>query len=185
MVARQIPGRSKSTSGRSRGIEKSILYSRLELAERLRLAWQNREKNKANINIFLARETLDERCDSEISNGTAPSSPVRINDESKIETPLDNNYKTIKRDEDREKEDEKVVRKLGNNDATTSGRIDDKLHVNFLPLEKNKVSVQAKSKEREKVDTEKERVNEVQLNASAKHIIISNFETPLISIFFI
>lgn len=184
MVARQIPGRSKSTSGRSKGIEKSILYSRLELAERLRLAWQNREKNKANINIFLARETLDERCDSEISNGTAPSSPVRINDESKIETPLDNNYKTI-RDEDREKEDEKVVRKLGNNDATTSGRIDDKLHVNFLPLEKNKVSVQAKSKEREKVDTEKERVNEVQLNASAKHIIISNFETPLISIFFI
>ncbi|XP_043784403.1 interaptin [Apis laboriosa] len=156
VVARQIPGRSKSSSGRSRGfigIEKSsIFYSRLELAERLRLAWQNREKNKANINIFLARETLDERCDSEISNHTtAPSSPV--NDKSKIEIPLDNNYKMIQ-DEDREKEDEKVVKKLENNDATTSGRNDDKLSINFLPLEKNKVSVQ--SREREKVDTEKE-----------------------------
>ncbi|XP_006624996.2 uncharacterized protein LOC102681047 isoform X3 [Apis dorsata] len=162
VVARQIPGRSKSSSGRSRGfigIEKSsIFYSRLELAERLRLAWQNREKNKANINIFLARETLDERCDSEISNHTtAPSSPV--NDKSKIEIPLDNSYKMIQ-DEDREKEDEKVVKKLESNDATTSGRNDDKLSINFLPLEKNKVSVQAKSKEREKVDTEKEQVNE-------------------------
>lgn len=184
MVARQIPGRSKSSSGRSRGfigIEKSsIFYSRLELAERLRLAWQNREKNKANINIFLARETLDERCDSEISNHiTAPSSPV--NDKSKIEIPLDNSYKMIQ-DEDREKENEKVVKKLENNDATTSGRNDDKLSINFLPLEKNKVSVQAKSKEREKVDTEKEQVNEVRLNAYKAYF---NFEIPLISIFFI
>ena len=107
VVARQIAGRSKSTSGRSRGfvgIEKSsILYSRLELAERLRLAWQNREKNKANINIFLARETLEERCDSEISGqATAPSSPARMND--RIEIPLDDNYKMME-------EEEKVVEK--------------------------------------------------------------------------
>ncbi|CAK9803593.1 hypothetical protein ANTPLA_LOCUS3714 [Anthophora plagiata] len=88
VVARQIPGRSRPINGRSRGfigIEKpSILYSRQELAERLRLAWKHREQTKANINIFLARGTRDERCDSEMSSHTtitAPSSPTRMNNE--------------------------------------------------------------------------------------------------------
>lgn len=173
VVARQIPGRSKSTGGRSRGIEKSsILYSRLELAERLRLAWQNREKNKANINIFLARETLDlERCDSEISNPTtAPSSPVRGNEKCKIEIPLDNNRKIIQGEDLEEKEGEKMVKKL-----------EDKLPINFLPLERSKVSVE-QTKSKEKVDTEKEQVNEVQLKCTCKYFSISN-STPLISIF--
>nr|XP_034189349.1 uncharacterized protein LOC117608396 [Osmia lignaria] len=82
VVARQIPGRSRPATGRSRGfiaIDKpSILCSRQELAERLRLAWKHREESKANINIFLAHKTLEDRCDSEMSSHatvTAPSSP--------------------------------------------------------------------------------------------------------------
>ncbi|XP_076763858.1 uncharacterized protein LOC143431186 [Xylocopa sonorina] len=89
VVAHQIPGRSKPTIPRSKvfmGLEKpTILYSRQELAERLRLAWKHREENKANISIFLARGTLDERCDSVMSNSTTitnPPSPVRNTDES-------------------------------------------------------------------------------------------------------
>lgn len=86
MVARQIPGRSRPLTGKSRcfaGVEKpSILYSRQELAERLRLAWKHREANKANINIFLAHGVLEERCDSEMSGQTTindPSSPLLRN----------------------------------------------------------------------------------------------------------
>ncbi|XP_076635470.1 uncharacterized protein LOC143348759 [Colletes latitarsis] len=71
VVARQIPGRSRPATGKTRSfnvIEKpTILYSRQELAERLRLAWKHREENKANINIFLAHGILQERCDSEMS----------------------------------------------------------------------------------------------------------------------
>lgn len=75
VIARQIPGRSRqTTSGRSAGrsyvgAEKaSILYSRQELAERLRLAWKHREENRANIDIFLAHGfAVEERCDSELS----------------------------------------------------------------------------------------------------------------------
>lgn len=81
VVARQIPGRSRqTTSGRSSGrsyvvgAEKaSILYSRQELAERLRLAWKHREENRANIDIFLAHGfAVEERCDSELSTPATP-----------------------------------------------------------------------------------------------------------------
>ncbi|CAL7936085.1 unnamed protein product [Xylocopa violacea] len=98
VVAHQIPGRSKPPIARSKvfmGLEKpTILYSRQELAERLRLAWKHREENKANISIFLARGTLDERCDSVMSNCTTitsrPPSPVRnMDDESSVETPFE------------------------------------------------------------------------------------------------
>lgn len=81
MVARQIPSRSRPTTGRSGRpyvtMEKaSILYSRQELAERLRLAWKHREQNKANIDIFLAHGvTVGERCDSEMSM-SAPPTPL-------------------------------------------------------------------------------------------------------------
>ncbi|KOC67474.1 hypothetical protein WH47_11653 [Habropoda laboriosa] len=118
VVARQIPGRSRPITGRSRGfvgIEKpSILYSRQELAERLRLAWKHREQNKANINIFLARGTIAERCDSEMSSHatiTAPSSPTRKNDESECKTSLvdetahDNEIRRSRIDGNRETED--------------------------------------------------------------------------------
>lgn len=66
------------TSAKTRGLSSSsminsdkatILYSRQELAERLRLAWKQREANKSNIDIFLAHETIDEssRCNSRLS----------------------------------------------------------------------------------------------------------------------
>lgn len=178
VVARQIPGRSKSTTGRSRdfvGMDKpTILYSRLELAERLRLAWKNREKNKANINIFLARETVDERCESEMSNHTTttvPSSPIRENNEAKIEIPL-NDFKML--DEKEEKEEKlttnKLTRLLSENDDTiTSRKSDRELSLLSLQpstetkqvLEESKVSVNMKNKEREKADVEKEQSNEV------------------------
>lgn len=174
VVARQIPGRSKSTTRRSKdfdGIDKpTILYSRLELAERLRLAWKHREKNKANINIFLARETVDERCDSEMSNHTTttvPSSPVGESNEAKIEIPL-NDYKML--DEKEEKEEEKLIinkltRLLSENDETITSRKSDR-ESSLLSLqsssetkqvlEESKVSINMKNKEREK-----ERLNEV------------------------
>ncbi|XP_076672962.1 uncharacterized protein LOC143371550 [Andrena cerasifolii] len=97
VVAVQIPGRSRPVTGRSRGfvgIDKpTILYSRQELAERLRLAWKQREENKANISIFLAHGTLGARCDSEMSGQatvTAPPSPLPKDASSKPETLLDN-----------------------------------------------------------------------------------------------
>ncbi|XP_012530928.1 uncharacterized protein LOC105833619 [Monomorium pharaonis] len=79
VVARQIPSRSRPTTGRSgrtyATTEKaSILYSRQELAERLRLAWKHREQNKANIDIFLAHN-VEERCDSQLSL-SVPSTPL-------------------------------------------------------------------------------------------------------------
>ncbi|XP_070163340.1 uncharacterized protein [Polyergus mexicanus] len=79
VVARQIPSRSRPTTGRSgrtyTTTEKaSILYSRQELAERLRLAWKHREQNKANIDIFLAHNVaVEERCESELSMSTSPT----------------------------------------------------------------------------------------------------------------
>ncbi|EFN60502.1 hypothetical protein EAG_10263 [Camponotus floridanus] len=78
VVARQIPSRSRPTTGRSSrsyATEKaSILYSRQELAERLRLAWKHREQNKANIDIFLAHNVaVEERCESGLSMSTPPT----------------------------------------------------------------------------------------------------------------
>lgn len=179
VVARQIPGRSKSTTRRSRdfaGMDKpTILYSRLELAERLRLAWKNREKNKANINIFLARETVDERCESEMSNHTTttvPSSPIRENNEAKIEIPL-NDFKTLDEKEEKEEEElitNKLTRLLSENDDTiTSRKSDRELSLLSLQsstetkqvLQESKVSVNMKNMEREEADVEKEQLNEV------------------------
>lgn len=80
-MARQIPSRSRPTTGRSGrpyvAMEKaSILYSRQELAERLRLAWKHREQKKANIDIFLAHGVnVGERCESEMSM-SAPPTPL-------------------------------------------------------------------------------------------------------------
>lgn len=62
----------------------SILYSRQELTERLRLAWKHREENKANIDIFLAHGVVEERCDSESSNYTTISEPQTPISKSKI-----------------------------------------------------------------------------------------------------
>ncbi|XP_076245786.1 uncharacterized protein LOC143186171 isoform X2 [Calliopsis andreniformis] len=105
VVARQIPGRSKPITGRSRGfagIEKpTILYTRQELAERLRLAWKHREENKANINIFLAHGTLEKRCDSEMSvTITAPTTPLSRSNTA-VETP-EASYDTCKATRDEE-----------------------------------------------------------------------------------
>ncbi|XP_033340242.2 uncharacterized protein LOC117228549 [Megalopta genalis] len=79
VVARQIPGRTRPGTGKSRGyigIEKPpILCSRQELAERLRLAWKHREENKTNINIFLAHGTVEDRCDSEMSSHASVTTP--------------------------------------------------------------------------------------------------------------
>lgn len=86
IVARQIPGKSRPPTARNLKISRplitekaSILYSRQELAERLRLAWKQREANKSNIDIFLAHNTVEERCDSQLStstNVTTPSTPL-------------------------------------------------------------------------------------------------------------
>lgn len=49
----------------------TILYSRQELAERLRLAWKQREKNKSNIDIFLAHNAFeDDRYNSKVTSNT-------------------------------------------------------------------------------------------------------------------
>ncbi|KAF3423837.1 hypothetical protein E2986_00312 [Frieseomelitta varia] len=171
VVARQIPRRSRSTNrGRSRGFvgteKPTILYSRLELAERLRLAWKYREKNKANINIFLARETVDERCESEMSNHTNASSPVRKKDKSKIEISLDD-YKMQNEKEEREMEKiiiDKSMEDLSKNNSITSRNSEHKfLHFSSddkQVLEENEVSADIQNKAREKADVEREQSNE-------------------------
>lgn len=76
IVARQISGKSKPLVPKARGLEKkttkldkaSILYSHQELAERLRLAWKQREERKANIDIFLARNTSEDQIEKNESN---------------------------------------------------------------------------------------------------------------------
>ncbi|XP_025602064.2 hyphally regulated cell wall protein 3 [Athalia rosae] len=76
-TARQIAGKprpptakSKASTGRPPiGEKASILYSRQELAERLRLAWKQREENRANIDIFLAHNAVETGCDSRPSSG--------------------------------------------------------------------------------------------------------------------
>lgn len=106
VVARQIPSRSRPATGhRSAGrnyvvrtagaaVEKaSILYSRQELAERLRLAWKHREENKANIDIFLAHGfAVEERCGSELSM-SAPPTPLPRKDP--IPDPFDQNREKV------------------------------------------------------------------------------------------
>ena len=176
VVARQIRGRSRSTNGgRSRGFvgteKPTILYSRLELAERLRLAWKYREKNKANINIFLARETVDERCESEMSNRTNALSPVRKKDESKIEISLDD-CKIQNEKEEREMEKiiiiDKSMEDLSENNSITSRNSEDKFSSDDKQvLEENEVSADIQNKAREKADVGREQSNEVQLVATS------------------
>lgn len=149
----------------------SILYSRLELAERLRLAWKHRERNKANINIFLARETLDERCESETSTHTAitaPSSPVAKKDKSETEDPPVNG-REMTAEEGKEKEiviGKKSVESLPRNtDTAVLRKNNDKSAPDFLrPSAEMKQTLtleENKSKEREKSEARKEHPNEV------------------------
>lgn len=113
VVARQIASRSRPTTGRSgrtyaTAEKASILYSRQELAERLRLAWKHREQNKGNIDIFLAHNVaVEERCESELSMSTPPTpfsgeEPDLMKDERKSSQ----NLKISGNLEDREKKSE-------------------------------------------------------------------------------
>ncbi|KZC12746.1 hypothetical protein WN55_05346 [Dufourea novaeangliae] len=111
VVARQIPGRSRPATAKSRdyvGMEKPpILYSRQELAERLRLAWKHREENKVNINIVLAHRIVEERCDSEMSNHatiTAPSFPLLKNDKNRLNVPMSTGCTSIHNEQIQESE---------------------------------------------------------------------------------
>ncbi|XP_017885271.2 uncharacterized protein LOC108628088 isoform X2 [Ceratina calcarata] len=170
VVARQIPGRSRPTTSRSRGfvgIDKpTILYSRQELAERLRLAWKHREENKANINIFLAHGILNERCESEMSTHTTvtnPPSPVRKIEQPATETPLINNFKTGVGE--KKETENPTARKSSQNDAT-----DIKKNCDVLPdckrsseisaLKEIQIPGETKKKERQKTDDEKGPLNE-------------------------
>ncbi|XP_063987270.1 uncharacterized protein LOC135167716 [Diachasmimorpha longicaudata] len=85
VIASRIGTTSASKSGRTPFAASSviaadkaaILYSRQELAERLRLAWKQREANKSNIDIFLAHDTTtDDRCDSRLSTSSAEPKPA-------------------------------------------------------------------------------------------------------------
>ncbi|XP_017787855.1 PREDICTED: uncharacterized protein LOC108570498 [Habropoda laboriosa] len=192
VVARQIPGRSRPITGRSRGfvgIEKpSILYSRQELAERLRLAWKHREQNKANINIFLARGTIAERCDSEMSSHatiTAPSSPTRKNDESECKTSLvdetahDNEIRRSRIDGNRETED--VTDKPNgilsrNEDRKILGKNSDDLSSNIEhPFTEMEETIESEENEvPEEADVEKEQLNEQISRNSKVGVYLSN-----------
>ncbi|XP_046414689.1 uncharacterized protein LOC124176897 [Neodiprion fabricii] len=86
VIARQIPGKLRPPTARTKVTTRpaisekaSILYSRQELAERLRLAWKQREENRANIDIFLAQNAVESNCDSRPSScaASAPSSGIR------------------------------------------------------------------------------------------------------------
>ncbi|XP_046734941.1 uncharacterized protein LOC124404651 [Diprion similis] len=86
VIARQIPGKPRPPTARTKVTTRpaisekaTILYSRQELAERLRLAWKQREENRANIDIFLAQNAVESNCDSRPSScaTSAPSSGIR------------------------------------------------------------------------------------------------------------
>lgn len=50
------------------GDKESLVYTRQQLAERLRIAWREREKNKPNLNIFLAHAAETARSGREETN---------------------------------------------------------------------------------------------------------------------
>lgn len=81
------------------GEKATILYSRQELAERLRVAWRQREENKSNIDIFLAHNTVEERCDSGMSTETnaTPLPPLRIEreDSEEVSVEIKEPYKDV------------------------------------------------------------------------------------------
>ncbi|XP_044014271.1 uncharacterized protein LOC122856617 [Aphidius gifuensis] len=77
-----INGNSSVTSSVIGNDKATILYSRQELAERLRLAWKQREANKSNIDIFLAHDmTTEERCDSRMSSSSVDDKNSHDNEE--------------------------------------------------------------------------------------------------------
>lgn len=88
--------------------KEAILYSRQELAEKFRQAWNEREKSKQNINIFLASSHKDKSEEESYDHHETDSLHVNENQESKptcnpkILAPLqpeyfsqENNYKSI------------------------------------------------------------------------------------------
>lgn len=134
VVARQIPGRSRPTTGRSSRAyatteKASILYSRQELAERLRLAWKHRERNKANIDIFLAHGVaVEERCDSQLSMST-PSTPLSrkepnsVQDERKAQQNLAASNNVIDRGKETREDNNNEDRRLCGKKLETMSRL--------------------------------------------------------------
>ncbi|XP_011314331.1 uncharacterized protein [Fopius arisanus] len=96
VIASRIGTTSASKSGRTTFAASSviaadkaaILYSRQELAERLRLAWKQREANKSNIDIFLAHETAEDRCESRLSTSSC-AEPKTLEDEQERDGVID------------------------------------------------------------------------------------------------
>lgn len=84
VIARQIPGKLRPPTAKTKVTTRpiisekaSILYSRQELAERLRLAWKQREENRANIDIFLAQNAVESNCDSRPSSCATSATSAR------------------------------------------------------------------------------------------------------------
>ncbi|KAL6268686.1 hypothetical protein P5V15_001816 [Pogonomyrmex californicus] len=134
VVARQIPSRSRPTTGRSNRTyatseKASILYSRQELAERLRLAWKHREQNKANIDIFLAHGVaMEERCDSQLSMSTPPTPLPRKEFVSVQDVGKDSQNLTVPSNlEDEERNREKEPCDIDNNDNKVDNNEDEEL----------------------------------------------------------
>lgn len=87
VIARQIPGKLRPPTARAKVTTRpvisekaSILYSRQELAERLRLAWKQREENRANIDIFLAQNAVEPSCESRPSSCATSAPSARKKD---------------------------------------------------------------------------------------------------------
>ncbi|KAL0279719.1 UNVERIFIED_CONTAM: hypothetical protein PYX00_001215 [Menopon gallinae] len=76
VVARKCPGQPRPTTIKAQrttnlpllGDKETLAYSRQQFAERLRIAWREREKNKPNLNIFLARAAETARSGREEAN---------------------------------------------------------------------------------------------------------------------
>ncbi|XP_025262502.1 uncharacterized protein LOC105258219 isoform X2 [Camponotus floridanus] len=165
VVARQIPSRSRPTTGRSSrsyATEKaSILYSRQELAERLRLAWKHREQNKANIDIFLAHNVaVEERCESGLSMSTPP-------------TPLPKEEADLMPDEERSPQNLKISGNSGDRGRKTreiehedERERDGKLEISSGMMENNLMNKDENvTKSVEKKGTENEKTTNTQINS--------------------
>ena len=156
IVARQIPtGKSsRPTTGRgNRGLmnrcplgeKATILYSRQELAERLRIAWRQREENKSNIDIFLAQNTVEERSDSRMSSATnhtsLPTPKVRKSIDVANKVEMNDEETCNNNDAEESKEEESECKELEKSD-------DKFLTVNwFTPLESSESTIIIAKKE--------------------------------------
>ncbi|EGI70654.1 hypothetical protein G5I_00549 [Acromyrmex echinatior] len=198
VVARQIPSRSRPTTGRSGRsyvtTEKaSILYSRQELAERLRLAWKHREQNKANIDIFLAHGVaVEERCDSQLSM-SIPSSPLftkepnSIRDKGKSQqnlvAPSNLGDRGKETHEDHDKGDERCETKL----ESTSRLIENDLLTK--EDEKTAESVEKEGRYNEKpdlldnvnIEEEKKKKTRINIDCTNLHLPTTDQSQPLIT----